>query len=315
MSRNKRRPSGAEYQIHVVGAEPARWADLYHAVLRWRWRYTLAVIAGGYLAANAVFALLYLVTGGIAGAEPASFKEAFFFSVQTMGTIGYGALFPRSDAANVLVVAESLCGLLITAVATGLVFAKFSRSTARFLFTREAVVGPMDGVLTLSFRLSNLRSNQLVNAEIHATMVRTEHTREGKVFYRMVDVPLARERALTLSRSWTVLHTIDPRSPLFGETSESLAAKEAEIHVMVVGLDDTFMQTVHASHRYFTRQILFGHRHVDVLSETPAGDLILDLRRFHDVEPLEPAGTGPGALPPEQSLPPLDTDPTLAADR
>jgi inward rectifier potassium channel len=284
--RKPRLPDGPDYQIRVVGAERVTWRDFYHAILRWPWRVALAIIAATYLAANALFALGYLWTGGIANMQPRSFAQCFFFSVQTMGTIGYGALYPQTNAANTLVVAESMTSLLITALATGLVFAKFSRSTARLVFTREAVIGPVDGVPTLSFRLGNARSNEIVNAEIRLGLVRTEHTAEGRTFYRMLDMALARDRALTLSRSWTVLHTIDERSPLRGETADSLARKDAELMVMVSGLDDTFMQQVHASHRYFARQILWNHRHADVLSETDSGDLVLDLRRFHDVEPL-----------------------------
>lgn len=280
------------YQIRVLGAGRPTWRDIYYVILRWPWSVTVGVIALAYLAANALFALGYVWTGGVANLTPGSFKQSFFFSVQTMGTIGYGAAFPRSDAANGLMVAESLTGLLLTALGTGLVFAKFSRSTARFIFTREVVIGPMNGVPTMSFRLGNARANQIVNAEIHVNLVRTERTTEGHTFYRMADVPLARERAVTLSRSWTVLHTIDERSPLHGETAATLAAKEAELLVMVVGLDDTFMQQVHVSHRYFARQILWNHRHVDILSETESGDMVLDLRKFHQVEGLVAPGNG-----------------------
>lgn len=286
MARAKTPPP--DYQIHIVGAGRWSWHDVYHAVLRWPWSLTLATIAAVFLGANALFALGYLAVGGVVNME-GSYKEAFFFSVQTMGTIGYGALYPRSDAANVLVVAESLVSLLLTALATGLVFAKFSRSTARFVFTRQAVISPVDGVATLSFRLGNARANQIVNAEIRVVMVRTERTLEGNTFYRMLDVPLTRERALTLSRSWSVKHVIDERSPLRGENAASLIAKEVELHVLVTGIDDTFMQQVHASHRYFARDILWAHRHADVLSETERGDLILDLRKFHQVEALPPA--------------------------
>jgi inward rectifier potassium channel len=288
VSKNEARPAGANYQIRVIGAGRPTWRDIYYVILRLPWSLTLGAIAVAYLGANALFALGYVWTGGVANMTPGSFKEAFFFSVQTMGTIGYGAAFPRSNAANGLVVAESLTGLLLTALATGLVFAKFSRSRARFVFTREAVIGPMNGVPTLSFRLGNARANQIVNAEIHMTLLRTERTAEGRTFYRMVSLPIARDRALTLSRSWTVLHTIDDQSPLKGETAETLAAREAELHVMVVGLDDTFVQQVHASHQYFANQILWNHRHADVLSETESGDLLLDLRKFHDAEPLKP---------------------------
>ncbi len=287
MSEQTSRPPRASYQIRVIGAGRPTWRDIYYVILRWPWSLTLGAIAAAYLGANALFALGYVWTGGVAHMTPGSFKEAFFFSVQTMGTIGYGAVFPLSNAANGLVVAESITGLLLTALGTGLVFAKFSRSTARMIFTREAVIGPLNGVPTLSFRLGNERGNRIVNAEIHVSLVRTERTAEGRTFYRMVSLALARDHALTLSRSWTVLHTIDAQSPLQGETATTLAAQEAELQVMVVGLDDTFMQQVHASHQYFAHEILWDHRHVDILTETESGDLLVDLRAFHHVESLK----------------------------
>ena len=286
------RAPGGDYKIQVIGAGRGSLRDFYYAVLRWRWSFTLGTIALAYLAANAIFALGYLWTDGVANMRSGSFKDAFFFSVQTMGTIGYGTLFPRSDAANILVVAESICGLLLTALTAGLVFAKFSRSSAHLMFSREAVIGDFLGARTLSFRISNVRGNQLVNAEIRVVAVRTEMLPSGKPFYRMLDLTLTRARALSLSRSWSVLHVIDAGSPLFGATQESLLAEEVELQVLVVGLDDIFMQTVHAGHRYLARQILWNHRHVDILSETPTGDLLLDLSKFHDVEPITDLAVG-----------------------
>src|SRR4029077_14348826 len=161
------------------------------------------------------------------------------------------AMFPDSTAANVLVVAESLTSLLLTALATGLVFAKFSRSTARFVFTRQVTISPLNGVPTLMFRLGNQRGNAIVDAQIRVVMIRTERTTEGGTFYRMLDLSLTRARAMSLSRSWNVLHPSDGASPLSAEPPASTAAKEIELQVMVIGLDDTSMQTVHAGHRYF----------------------------------------------------------------
>jgi inward rectifier potassium channel len=279
------RAPGADYEIRVVGDRPAPLRDFYHALLRLPWWATIAAIAGAFLVANALFAVVFAAIGGVTHAGPASFRDAFFFSVQTMGTIGYGAMYPDSTAANVVVVIESIASLLLTALSTGLVFAKFSRSTARFVFTRQAVISPMNGVPTLMFRLGNERGNQIVNAQIRLVMVRTEQTPEGETFYRMLDLRPTRERALSLSRSWNVLHTIDASSPLAGETPASVAAKEVELTVQVIGIDDISMQTVHATHRYYAKDIVWGARMADVLSETPDGHMLLDLGKFHDVEP------------------------------
>jgi inward rectifier potassium channel len=286
-SRTFRAP-GADYQIRIVGLRPSPLRDFYHGLLRRSWGVTIAVIAGAFLVVNTLFALGFMLTGGIANARPGSFADAFFFSAQTTGTIGYGALYPQTTAANVLVVAEAIVGLTLTALATGLVFSKFSRSTARVAFTREAVISPLNGVPTLMFRVSNERGNEIVDTQIRVVLSRTEHTAEGATFYRMHDLKLTRDRALSLSRSWTVFHTIDGDSPLRGITPEKAAADEIEIGILVVGLDDITMQTVHARHRYFSRQMLWGHRHADIITETDDGNLLMDLGKFHDLEPTRP---------------------------
>jgi inward rectifier potassium channel len=280
------RQPGADYEIRIVGYRPNVLRDFYHELLRGPWWVSITAISGSFLLANALFAVLYLLTGGVARATPGSFRDTFFFSVETMGTIGYGAMYPESTGANLLMVVESIVGLLLTALSTGLVFAKFSRSTARMLFSRNAVISPLSGAPTLMFRLGNQRDNQIVDAQLRVVMIRTERLEDGSSFYRMLDLPLTRQRALSLSRSWNVLHVIDATSPLQGETAQSLAEKEIEIQILVVGIDDITMQPVHAQHRYYAKDVLFGHRMVDVLSETPEGHLVLDLRRFHDVEPL-----------------------------
>jgi inward rectifier potassium channel len=288
---------GANYGIRVLGDERAPLRDFYHALLRLPWRVTVLAISGVFLAVNALFAVAYLVVGGVAHGVPGSFGDAFFFSVQTFGTIGYGNLFPETMAANLLVVAESITSLTMTALATGLVFAKFSRSTARLVFTKHAVISPLNGVPTLQFRLGNQRGNQIVDARIHVVMMRTEKLLEGGTFYRMLDLKLTRERQLSLQRSWSALHVIDASSPLYGETPESFEAKEIELQVAVVGIDDITMQPVHGQHRYFTHQFLWGFRMSDILHEDTDGDLVLDLHKFQHTEPTLPTETFPYPRP------------------
>jgi inward rectifier potassium channel len=277
----------------VVGHRRTPLRDFYHGLLRMSWTGAIVSIAAVYLGANVLFALAYLETGGVAHAAAGSFGDAFYFSVQTMGTIGYGGMYPVSTAANLLVVAESMAGLTLTALATGLVFAKFSRSTARLVFTRQVVISPIDGVPTLAFRLGNERGNQIVDAQIRVALVRTEHLAEGGEFYRTIDLTLTRDRAFSLARSWTVQHRIDPSSPLHGLTPAAADAQEIELQVLVVGLDDTTMQNVHAGHRYYSRDIAWGARLADVISWPTPSDLVLDLRRFHDVEPTAPTADFP----------------------
>ncbi len=284
----KRPQASSQGGVVVIGAPRQALRDFYHLFLRARWSAALGAIVVSYLGLNAVFAAAYATVGGVANARAHSFWDAFCFSVQTMGTIGYGAMYPTSNVANVLVVIESVTSLIVTAVATGLVFAKFSRSTARVAFSRTAVIGPMDGVPTLMIRVGNERGNAILEASIRVAMVRTERLKEGTTFYRMVDLALTRDRSPAMARSWTVLHSIVEGSPLHGATPESLKRDEVELMVTLVGTDDTSLQPVHARHQYTDAEIVWGARHADVLSEQDGGVLVLDIRKFHDVVPTAP---------------------------
>lgn len=281
------------YKIVVIGARRLEIRDLYHALLQMPWWAAFLVIAGTYLALNAIFALLYLWVGGVANAAAGSFLDAFFFSVQTMGTIGYGAMYPATRAANVLVVAESLTGLVATALATGLVFVRFSLTRGRMVFSRVATISPMNGVPTLTIRLGNDRSNQIFDAQIKVMLLALTVTDEGTRIYRTTDLALMRNHAPALSRSWTVMHAIDASSPLHGQTPESLVRAEAEITVTVSGIDETSMQNVFGRKTYEMRDVVWGAKLVDVLSEAPNGDLVLDIRKFHDIERTAPTASFP----------------------
>jgi inward rectifier potassium channel len=248
----------------------------------------IGVIVAAYLLLNVLFAIAFYFAGGVANARPGSFADVFFFSVQTMGTIGYGAMTPVTSTANIIVVAESVTGLLVTAVSTGMLFAKFSQSVARIAFTQQAVISPMDGVPTLMFRLGNERSNKIMEAQLRVVMMRTETTKEGHSYYRMYDLELARDRSPALSRSWTVLHPITSGSPLYGYTPASVKAEEVEIRVTLSGIDDTSLQPVHAQQIYRDTDIIFGARHADILSEEAGGRLVIDLRRFQEIVPTQP---------------------------
>jgi inward rectifier potassium channel len=278
-----------DYTLHVIGGNRAPLRDLYHGLLQVPWWAALATIVGGYLALNVLFAALYLVTGGIANARPGSFADAFFFSVQTMGTIGYGAMVPATRAANVLVVAESVTGLVATALATGLVFARFSLTRARVVFSSRVAIGPMDGVPTLMIRIGNdRRKNQIVDARFRLMLSLTTRTAEGVTMYRLVDLALVRDSAPYMTRSWSVQHRITEDSPLFGHTPESLARADGELTLALAGVDETSVQPIHARRLWAAREIVWGARLADVLSETDDGDMVLDLRRFDDLEPTEP---------------------------
>ena len=268
--------------IDVVNAPQDIWGDVYHQLLRAPWSLTLLAIAGAVLAVDVVFALAYLVTGGVANARPGSFADAFFFSVQTLGTIGYGAMYPQSTAAHLVVTVESIASLVAVALATGIVFTKFSIPVAKLEFARSVVVYLQDGVRTLAIRLANRRGNFIVEAQVRLTLIRAETSREGVFFYRLHDLPLVRDRSSALGRSWIFLHRITEGSPLEAMTPESLREADVELNVAVTGIDGTTYQTMHALHRYVPEDFRFGERFADMLSPKPDGRLQLDYTRLHD---------------------------------
>lgn len=286
-ARSERRSGYGGGEILAIGLRRRPGRDLYHSLLTASWPKLFLLVVLAYLAVNAAFALAYLALGdGIENARRGSFGDAFFFSVQTLATIGYGKMAPRTTAANVLVAAEALLGLLGLALVTGLTFAKFSRPTARVLFSRIAVVTPYDGVPSLLFRLANERASQIVDAHLEVTIVRTELTAEGERVRRMHDLPLRRNRSAFFALTWTAVHPIGASSPLRGATPESMARTGTDVVISLTGFDESLAQTVHARHVYRPSEVVFGARFRDVLSSLPDGTGSIDYRRFHEVEPL-----------------------------
>ena len=270
-----------------VGIDHRFATDLYHFLVCGSWARLILGISVFYLFAITVFALgFYAVEGSVAGGRPGVFSDSFFLSVQTFSTIGYGDLGPGNGYANVLVTAEMLAGLLTTAIATGLVFAKFARPTARLLFSRVAVIqrGPHDP--ELSFRVANQRSNRIIDADIRVALSRLEETRDGGVRRRLIDVPLERSRAPFLALTWTARHVVTQKSPLYGQTRDTLRAQDALLTVSVVGTDETLAAAVHAQHVYRADDIIWNARFRDVFRNDQAGQPVVDYSRFHEFEAL-----------------------------
>ncbi len=283
-----RETAATEEIIEIVGAPKAPLSDLYHLLLRAPWWFDLVGIASVYLLLNALFAVGYVLSGGIANAQPGSLRDAFFFSVQTLGTVGYGAMFPQSTAAQSLMTCESLVGIVFVALITGMLFAKFSVPRSRMQFAHTVALGVFDGAPTLMLRVGNERASRILEAVIRVVLLRTERTAEGTTFYRMYDLKLERDRSPALSRSWNVLHKITADSPLYGATPESTVKDEIELVVTVAGTDETSAQLMHGRYRYTADQFRWGARHADMLSELPSGLLRLDMRKFHDTTPTPP---------------------------
>ena len=275
-----------------VGHRSTVYGDLYHSLLSLTWASFLRWILGYYLSLNFLFALVYFACGpeALKGASIANAREhfidCFFFSVQTFATIGYGHITPYGIIANSVVTVEALTGLLTVALATGLVFARFSRPTAKVIFSRTAVISPMDGVPCFVLRVGNERRNQIVEAKVYLTYVRTEVTQEGETYRNLIDLPLERSTSPIFAASWTIVHEINEKSPLHGLTREKMNESSSELFVSIVGIDDTFGQTIHARHSYTPEDIAWNRYFEDILHWDEKGLLHISMGKIHDLKPV-----------------------------
>jgi inward rectifier potassium channel len=268
-----------------LGLSRRRFSDLYHRLLNLTWPRLLGVIGGLYIGGNMLFALVYwLDPNGLENAS-GNLLDCFFFSVQTMATIGYGKMVPHSLFANFMVAIEAFLGLLSLAMITGLLFAKFSRPTARVMWSQVAVISTREGVPSLMLRMANERGNQIVEAQLRLVLARNETTKEGEKVRRFHDLALVRDRNAIFALTWTAVHPITPASPLWGASAESMRDIQAEIICSLMGIDETFSQTVHARHSYIVDELKWDARFVDILGVQKDGRRYVDYTRFHDFEP------------------------------
>ena len=271
----------------VLGRDSSLFTDIYHRVLALPLAGILALMGCTFLVLNLIFAGLYLADpGGIAALAPGDFPSAFFFSVETFGTIGYGHWYPQSVAANLVMTVETFVGLVYVAVTTGLVFARVSRPVSRVAFSKVAVIHDFEGTPTLMFRAANQRANNILEAEVMVSLARDAETSEGVQFRRFEELKVARSRTPLFALTWTIMHPIDASSPLRGATHATLTAGHAEIIVVLSGADDRYAQRVHARHSYDSSEVVWDKRFADILSFGEGGRRTVDYGRFHDVVDL-----------------------------
>jgi inward rectifier potassium channel len=270
----------------------------YQALLTISWLGFLGVVSLLYLLLNFLFAGAYVLCGPDALAGPGShmlggtLSQAFFFSVQTFATIGYGQIGPNGFAANMLVTIEALVGLMYQALATGLLFARFARPTASIVFSRNAIVAPYAGGRSLQFRITNRRRNQIMELEAQVLFSHVQPEDAGRPVRRYHLLPLERNKVTFFPLSWTVVHPIDEKSPLATRTADDLRREEAEILVLLSGVDETFEQTVHARTSYRAEEIVWNARFGPMFITDPLHGIVgVDIKRLHEIESLSDAAS------------------------
>ncbi len=283
-------------QVEFLKLNLQRWEyrDIYQWLLALRWPEFAALIAGIYIILNLVFAEFYLLGGeSIAGLRPGSYFDAFFFSVQTLATVGYGHWYPQTLYGHVITTIEIIVGMFGLAVMTGLIFVRFSRPAARIMFSKSIVIAPLNGQPTLMLRVGNLRAQSMVEAEFRILFSRDEPILEGDSFRYFYHLKLHFDRLISFPAALTLRHTIDEQSPLYGETPESLARSRAIFVASVVGVDPVIPAAVQTQYDYTWRELRFGERFVEIYSEPADGKLTVDFGRLHDTEPVAESTTRP----------------------
>jgi inward rectifier potassium channel len=281
-------------QILSQGLPRRFWQDLYHLSMTVRWPALFGVLAALFVTANGFFGLLYaLQPGSIANLNPPGFLGAFFFSIETSATVGFGDMHPQTLYGHTVASVEIFVSILSIALTTGVMFARFSRPRARILFAHHAVVSPFDGVPTMMLRAANARQNVIVEASAHLRLLRDEVSSEGVKIRRIRDLALVRDHTPLFALSWTLMHVIDETSPLAGETHQSLTEGDALLVLTLTGIDETTGQDVTARTSYPASQLRWDHSFRDILGTDEDGNDLIDYTFFHEIVPLAPADRKP----------------------
>jgi inward rectifier potassium channel len=272
-----------------VGTDAWRWRDVYRWLLGLSWPQFAGFVASLYVGLNLLFAALYnFQPDSIAGSTGGHrFFDCFFFSVQTLATVGYGHMYPQTLYGHIVTTIEIMSGLFLLAVMTGLIFVRFSRPIARVMFSNSMVVALLNGKPTLMVRIGNENHHSMVEAEFRIMFSRDEPLLEGGDFRHFYVLKLHFDRLTVFPAALTLRHTIDETSPLFGATPESLESSRVLFIVSVVGIDPVIAAAVQTQKDYSWRDVQFGHRFVEIYTEHGGGRLTVDYGRLHDTEQVQ----------------------------
>lgn len=275
------------FNVHRRGTT---WHDFhpYLHLINVGWPRFLGFVFLGYLSVNLAFALVYYslgpgqLEGANASTEAGRFFNDFFFSAHTLTTVGYGNISPKTFEANVVSAFEALVGVMGFALATGLLYGRVSRPSARIGFSENMLITAYQDITSLQFRVVNRRRNNLMELEARV-MLMTVESQDGKPLRQYNLLKLEREKVLFLPLTWTVVHPIDSASPLWGKTAEDLERLQAEVLILIKGYDDTFSQTVLARHSYRHDEVVWGPHFAPAFSVNEEGDLELELRKVGEL--------------------------------
>lgn len=272
-------------EVVRVGLRDSFWTDFYHHALTASWGTFACFAFIFYIAVNLFFALLYWGKPEQVTADGQhTLLSLFFFSVQTLSTVGYGGMAPVGLYAHTVVSFEVLVGMMINALSTGVVFARFARPRARILFSNTAVISNENGVPALCIRIANMRMSVILSLDVEVALSRLVMSENGHLVRQFDQLALVQSHFPVLRFAFVMAHVIGPESPLHGKTVAELEHEGAEIVVTVTGTDEALGQTVFARTAYRFTHVRHNHRFVDIVLSRPDGRIAVDYTRFHDIE-------------------------------
>jgi len=283
-------PDGS-FNVRRVGEKRRNLVDAYHTVIALSWPKFFIILFSAFIVENFFFAIIYYLIGteqlaGIVGDTPfEKFSEVYFFSSQTLTTLGYGRISPIGFAASTVAAIESMIGLIAFALSTSLLWGRFSRPSAKILYSENVLVAPYRGITGLMVRLVNARKNHLIEIEAGIVISRNE-THDGKVQRRFYNLPLELSKVNFLALSWTLVHPITEDSPLFDKHQEEIDAADTEILLNIKAFDETYSQTVYSRTSYKAHQIVCSAKFISMMSSDDSGETILDISKLNDFEKL-----------------------------
>jgi inward rectifier potassium channel len=283
------RVRAGQFEFVKLNAKSFDLRDTYHLILTLSWPGFAGLIFGIYLLINLVFAALYMLNAhAVAEMRPGSFFDAFFFSVETLATVGYGHMYPETFYGHLITMLEIMVGMFGLAVITGLIFVRFSRPTARMHFSKVAVIAPFEGVPNLMIRVANLRHQAMVEPEFRMILIRSTVTAEGDDVRRFRSLKLEFDHLIVSSVVLTVRHRIDEESPLFGMTPEEFQQQDIRIIASIVGVDTVIVAPVQSFGDYNYEQIEWNRRFVEIYDQNEEGQWTVDYARIDETEDIAP---------------------------
>lgn len=281
-----------KFNVRRIG-EISSIRDTYQFLVRisW-WRFNLILLTY-FIVLNGLFAGLYVALGieNIKGVPPGDalddFLNAFYFSVQTFSSVGYGSFSPSGHPTLIVASFEAMFGLVSFALATGLLYGRFSKPKSRLIYSNNAIITPHRDGMALMFRVANHRSTVLMEMSCTVLCTLAERDKDGNFRRKYYGLPLEIDSIHFFPISWTLVHQLDDKSPFYGMNETQIRESMPELMILIKGFDETFSQEIHSRYSYVVNEFKWNHRFLPCFHVEEDGSVSIDLGKVSDIAPIE----------------------------